>query len=217
MYVANSNNRSNRQERIQMSEQLLLIETRELNHNTSAKRYEDNRKAAVKMLEKTFDREISNEDDELGITFQEEDPSSLFYTYFIYHQNTSDTFSSFQEEIFKKNIIRKSGIQKYPKLIYPSYNIIRYFSSISNTSNIINPYDIKIMHCTRKYNIEKEKPRNEEKIVDKLSDISARLKKVTHYSEKLQILDELNEFLNKHEDQIKKKFSDKLVSILNSL
>ena len=68
MYVANANNRVNRQERIQMSEQLLLIETRELNHNTSAKRYEDNRKAAVKMLEKTFDREISSDDDDLSIT-----------------------------------------------------------------------------------------------------------------------------------------------------
>lgn len=160
---------------------------------------------------------LINQYDELGITFQEENPSSLFYTYFGYHQNTSDTLSSFQEEIFKRNIIRKSGIQKYPKLHYPSYNIIRYFSTISTTSNIINPYDIKIMHCIRKYNIEKEKPRNEEKIVEKLSDISTRLKKVTHYSEKLRILDELDEFLNKHEDQIKKKFSDKLVSILNSL
>lgn len=68
MYVSNANNRVNRTERIQMSEQLLLIETRELNHNTSAKRYEDNRKAAIKMLDKTFDREISSEEDDLSIT-----------------------------------------------------------------------------------------------------------------------------------------------------
>lgn len=160
---------------------------------------------------------LINQYDELGITIQEENPSSLYYNYFVYHQNTSDTVSSLQEETFKRNIIRKAEIQEYPKQHYPYLNIIRYFSAISNVSDITNPHDIKIMLCTRRYNIKKEESRNEEKIVEKLSDISTRLKKVTHYLEKLQILDELNDFLSKHEDQIKKKFSDKLVSILNSL
>lgn len=163
---------------------------------------------------KTF---FINQYDELGVTFQEENPSNLFYAEVIHHQDTSDTLSSFQEEIFKRNAIKKSWIQKYPKLYYPSYNIIQHFSAISDISNIINPYDIKIMHCIGKSNIEKEKLQNDEKIVEKLSDISTRLKKVTHYSEKLRILDELNEFLSKHKNQIKKEFSDKLVSILNSL
>jgi len=63
MYLSNSNNRSNLQERVQMNTELLTIETRELNHDTSARRYEQAKKKTIRQLEKTFDREINNNDE----------------------------------------------------------------------------------------------------------------------------------------------------------
>lgn len=68
MFQMNAHNRSNRQERIQMTDQLLSIETRELNHNTSAKRYHDAKRKAISQIEKTFDRKLSENDDELEIS-----------------------------------------------------------------------------------------------------------------------------------------------------
>lgn len=63
MFLSNSNNRTNRQERVQMSDALLTVETRDLTNNTAAKRYADSKKRAIRQLEKTFDREINNNDE----------------------------------------------------------------------------------------------------------------------------------------------------------
>ena len=64
MYRANSNNRSNLQERTQMTEELLRIEVMSLEHNTSASRYQSARKEAIGMLSKSDDREIENNDND---------------------------------------------------------------------------------------------------------------------------------------------------------
>ena len=64
MFKANPSNRSNRQERIQLNDQLLDIEIRDLKNDTSAKRHEDAKSRAVDQLRKTFDREISDNDDD---------------------------------------------------------------------------------------------------------------------------------------------------------
>ena len=63
MFLSNSNNRVNLQKRVQMSEALLTVETRDLTNNTAAKRYHDSKKRAIRQLEKTFDREINNNDE----------------------------------------------------------------------------------------------------------------------------------------------------------
>ena len=46
-----------------MNDTLLNVEIRDLVNNTAAKRYEDSKKKAIRQLEKTFDREISDNDD----------------------------------------------------------------------------------------------------------------------------------------------------------
>lgn len=63
MFQTNANSRSNRQERIQMNDTLLNIEIRDLVNNTSAKRYIDAKKRAIRQLDKTFDREINSNDE----------------------------------------------------------------------------------------------------------------------------------------------------------
>ncbi len=55
------------------------------------------------------------------------------------------------------------------------------------------------------------------KILNYLSDISSRLKKITDRDEKVQILVKFDEYLKKYGDIIEKECPDKLVSILNSL
>lgn len=67
VFLRNANNRSNRQQRIQMNEKLLLTETKDLTNNTIASKFQRERKLAVKQLEKTFDKEISGGDDPLEI------------------------------------------------------------------------------------------------------------------------------------------------------
>ena len=62
MYLQNANNRSNRQERIQMSTPLLEVEVMDLQRATIAAKVKRERKQAVKQLEKTFDRELSDND-----------------------------------------------------------------------------------------------------------------------------------------------------------
>jgi len=64
MYRANSNSRSNRQELIQMDENQLRDEVLVLSGNTSANKYDKALKEGVSMLDKTNDREISNNPDD---------------------------------------------------------------------------------------------------------------------------------------------------------
>jgi len=66
MFLHNSNNRSNRNERMQMDRELLTAETKSLEMNTVAKRYNDELKRAKRVIEKTFDTQL-NLDDEFCI------------------------------------------------------------------------------------------------------------------------------------------------------
>lgn len=59
MFLANANNRSNLEQRIQMDRDLLIAEAKEMNMNTVAYRYEKEKKKAVSMLEKTLDKHLS--------------------------------------------------------------------------------------------------------------------------------------------------------------
>lgn len=63
MFLANSNNRSNRNERIQLDKDALIAETKSLDMNTSAKRYYTEKRKAEKLIQKTFDTQLSDTDD----------------------------------------------------------------------------------------------------------------------------------------------------------
>jgi hypothetical protein len=67
MFQTNANDRSNREQRIQMNDTLLNVEIRDLTNDTAARRYNIARDKAIKQLEKTFDREIAQDDNILTI------------------------------------------------------------------------------------------------------------------------------------------------------
>lgn len=59
MYLSNPNNRSNREQLIQMDANTLLFETKDLSADTVVKRYHDEKKRALRTIEKTFDTQLS--------------------------------------------------------------------------------------------------------------------------------------------------------------
>lgn len=61
VFLKNSNNRSNRVQQIQFNKELLMIETKEMNANTSAKRYYDELQNAKKIIQRTFDTQLIDE------------------------------------------------------------------------------------------------------------------------------------------------------------
>lgn len=67
MFLANSNNRSNSTERIQMNENLLIQETRDLINNSSVSRYMRELKYAKKQLQQTFDTQLDDNQPEIII------------------------------------------------------------------------------------------------------------------------------------------------------
>ncbi|AZA73571.1 hypothetical protein [Chryseobacterium indoltheticum] len=60
MFLNNSNNRSNRN--IQLDKENLMFETKDLQHNTIAKRYYSELKEARKTIQKTFDTQLGSDD-----------------------------------------------------------------------------------------------------------------------------------------------------------
>lgn len=60
MFLHNSNNKTNRSQRIQMNDQLLIVELKNLETDTVAKRYFDNKRRAIKQLNKTFDTQLDD-------------------------------------------------------------------------------------------------------------------------------------------------------------
>lgn len=69
MFLANSNNRSNSTERRQLDRELLIAETKEMNAFSAAQKFDQEKKAAKRLLAKTLDREINNQDEfEVEIT-----------------------------------------------------------------------------------------------------------------------------------------------------
>lgn len=67
MFLHNSGNRSNRSETIQADRELLIAETKSLEMNTIARRYESEKKEAKRLIDKTFDTQLSGDDDEFTI------------------------------------------------------------------------------------------------------------------------------------------------------
>lgn len=60
MFLNNSNNRSNRN--VQLDKENLIFETKDLQHNTIAKRYYSELKEARKTIQKTFDTQLGSDD-----------------------------------------------------------------------------------------------------------------------------------------------------------
>ena len=61
LFYHNSNNRSNRAQVIQMDDKLLHYNLFNLEDNTVARRYENEKKQAIKLLSKTFDTQLSSD------------------------------------------------------------------------------------------------------------------------------------------------------------
>lgn len=68
IYLHNPNNVSNRTQRIQMSEELLIAEIKSMEGDTVAKRFHSEKKKAISKLEKTFDTQL-NDTNEFEVTY----------------------------------------------------------------------------------------------------------------------------------------------------
>ncbi|MDV3508957.1 hypothetical protein CMU89_17105 [Elizabethkingia anophelis] len=66
-FLHNSNNRSNRNENFQLDKELLMFETKNIEANTVAKRYFDTLKEAKNIIHKTFDTQLSLNNDDLEV------------------------------------------------------------------------------------------------------------------------------------------------------
>jgi hypothetical protein len=60
MFLHNSNNRSNREQRMQLDKSMLIAETKELEAGSVIRKFEKNKKQAIKQLGKTLDRTIND-------------------------------------------------------------------------------------------------------------------------------------------------------------
>lgn len=70
MFLHNSNNRSNRAQTIQLDKDALIAETKSLDMDTVAKRFQDEKRMAVKAMQKTFDTQLVQEDEsEMEVTY----------------------------------------------------------------------------------------------------------------------------------------------------
>lgn len=58
MFLHNSNNRSNRSQRIQMDDQMLIAELKDMTHETIVKKYHREKKRALDEIQKTFDTQL---------------------------------------------------------------------------------------------------------------------------------------------------------------
>lgn len=60
MFLYNPNNRSNRSQRIQLNDEMLIAETKNLQAETVIKRYHRERKKAINLMERTFDTQLND-------------------------------------------------------------------------------------------------------------------------------------------------------------
>ena len=68
MFLVNANNRVNREVRNQLDKTNLIAETRNLEAATVIRKFEKERKEAIKQLERTYDREINDNDFEIKLS-----------------------------------------------------------------------------------------------------------------------------------------------------
>lgn len=62
VFQSNPNNRSNRAQRIQMEDKILMAELKSMETDTVLRRYYNEKKKAIKALEKTFDTQLNDHD-----------------------------------------------------------------------------------------------------------------------------------------------------------
>jgi len=62
VFFHNSNNRSNRNQRIQMDDQTLLAELKDMKHETIVRKYHREKKRAIEVMERTFDTKLNDHD-----------------------------------------------------------------------------------------------------------------------------------------------------------
>jgi hypothetical protein len=62
MFLHNSNNRSNRSQRIQMRDEFLIAELKDMQNETVIRRYHREKKRAIESIERTFDTQLNNRD-----------------------------------------------------------------------------------------------------------------------------------------------------------
>lgn len=67
MFLQNSNNRSNHDQRIQLDRQMLIAETKELDAENVLKRYKKEKQEAFKMIERTFDTQLFDDDNDFEV------------------------------------------------------------------------------------------------------------------------------------------------------
>ena len=67
MFLANANNRSNKNERNQLDKTMLIAETKELGAASVVRKFEKERKEAIKQLEKTYDNDLNDNGFEISI------------------------------------------------------------------------------------------------------------------------------------------------------
>lgn len=60
VFYHNSNNRSNRNQRIQMDDQTLLAELKDMQHETIVRKYHREKKRAIEVMERTFDTKLND-------------------------------------------------------------------------------------------------------------------------------------------------------------
>lgn len=63
MFLHNSNNRSNRNQTIQLDKDMLIAETTSLDMNTVAKRFQDEKRKALRIMDRTFDTQLVDDSD----------------------------------------------------------------------------------------------------------------------------------------------------------
>lgn len=62
LFLHNSNNRSNRSQRIQMNDDILIQELKNMNAETVIRKYHREKKKAIESMERTFDTQLNNRD-----------------------------------------------------------------------------------------------------------------------------------------------------------
>lgn len=62
VYYHNSHNRSNRNQRIQMDDQTLIAELKDMKHETIVRKYHREKKRAIEVMERTFDTKLNDHD-----------------------------------------------------------------------------------------------------------------------------------------------------------
>lgn len=135
----------------------------------------------------------------------------------IKYKNASSTYNPYKKFIYNKLI--KEKIANEINLTKYILNLVSIFKFSATDIDVYEdiPYINVLQQFKEKIIKNKRVKPDKETIIKNLSAISDELKHITDNDKKIKILINLNEFIKKNKEIIKKKCPDKLVSILNSL